>query len=168
MKESIYKVRGREVLDSRGNPAVEVEVETEGGDCAWAIVPSGASTGIHEAVELRDGGPRFHGRGVLKALSSVELIATEVVGLDVREQKLIDRLMIEMDGTENKSSLGGNAILGVSLACARAAAASSGKQLYEHVGMSEEGLLPVPFSTSSTVGSTPGTCWTSKSSWWPP
>ena len=145
MKESISSVKGREVLDSRGNPTVEVEVETEGGDHGWAIVPSGASTGIHEAVELRDGGPRYHGRGVLKAVSSVERIAAEIMGLDVREQGVIDRLMIELDGTENKSKLGGNAILGVSLACARAAAASTGKQLYEYVGEGEEGLLPVPF-----------------------
>ena len=145
MREYISEVRGREVLDSRGNPTVEVEVETEGGDCGWAIVPSGASTGIYEAVELRDGGSRFHGRGVLRALSSVALIASEVVGLDVREQEIIDRLMIELDGTENKSNLGGNAILGVSLACARAAAASEGEQLYEHVGAGEGGLLPIPF-----------------------
>jgi enolase len=145
MKESIFKVRGREVLDSRGNPTVEVDVETDGGDHGWAIVPSGASTGIHEAVELRDGGPRYHGRGVLKAVSSVERIATEVVGLDVREQEIIDSLMIELDGTENKSKLGGNAILGVSLACARAAAASTGKQLYEYAVMGEADLLPVPF-----------------------
>jgi enolase len=145
MKESISSVKGREVLDSRGNPTVEVEVETERGDHGWAIVPSGASTGIHEAVELRDGGPRYHGRGVLKAVSSVERIAAEIVGLDVREQGVIDRLMIELDGTENKSRLGGNAILGVSLACARAAAASTGKQLYEYVGEGEEGLMPAPF-----------------------
>ncbi|GAF75833.1 unnamed protein product, partial [marine sediment metagenome] len=145
MKESISSVKGREVLDSRGNPTIEVEVETEGGDLGWAIVPSGASTGVHEAVELRDGGPRYHGRGVLKAISSVECIAAEIVGLDVREQGVIDRLMIELDGTANKSKLGGNAILGVSLACARAAAASTGKQLYEYVGEGEEGLLPAPF-----------------------
>jgi len=145
MKESISSVKGREVLDSRGNPTIEVEVETEGGDHGWAIVPSGASTGIHEAVELRDGGPRYHGRGVLKAVSSVERIAAEILGLDVREQELIDRLMIDLDGTENKSKLGGNAVLGVSLACSRAAAASTGKQLYEYVGEGEEGLLPVPF-----------------------
>ena len=157
MKESISSVKGREVLDSRGNPTVEVEVETEGGDHGWAIVPSGASTGIHEAVELRDGGARYHGRGVLKAVSSVERIAAEVMGLDVREQGVIDRLMIELDGTENKSKLGGNAILGVSLACARAAAASTGKQLYEYVGEGEEGLLPVPFFNVINGGKHAGT-----------
>ena len=145
MRESVSRVRGREVLDSRGNPTVEVEVETEGDNYGWAIVPSGASTGTFEAVELRDGGPRYHGRGVLKAVSSVEHIATEIVGLDVREQEIIDRVMIELDGTENKSNLGGNAILGVSLACARAAAASTGKKLYEYVGEDGEGLLPAPF-----------------------
>ena len=145
MRELISRVKGREVLDSRGNPTVEVEVETEGGACGRAIVPSGASTGIYEAVELRDGGSRYHGRGVLKALASVERISSKILGLDVREQEAIDRLMIELDGTDNKSSLGGNAILGVSLACARAAAASMGKHLYESVGSGEEGLLPVPF-----------------------
>jgi len=145
MRELIFRVKGREVLDSRGNPTVEVEVETEGGACGWAIVPSGASTGIYEAVELRDGGSRYHGRGVLKALASVERISSEILGLDVREQEAIDRLMIELDGTDNKSNLGGNAILGVSLACARVAAASTGKQLYEYVGSGEERLLPVPF-----------------------
>ncbi len=145
MRESVSRVRGREVLDSRGNPTVEVEVETEGGDYGWAIVPSGASTGTFEAVELRDGGPRYHGRGVLKAVSSVERIANEIVGLDVREQEIIDRVMIELDGTENKSVLGGNAILGVSLACARAAAASTGERLYEYAGEGGEGPLPAPF-----------------------
>ncbi|TET72535.1 phosphopyruvate hydratase [Candidatus Bathyarchaeota archaeon] len=145
MKESISSVKGREVLDSRGNPTVEVEVETEGGYHGWAIVPSGASTGIHEAVELRDGGSRYHGQGVLKAVSSVERIAKEILGFDVREQGVIDRLMIELDGTENKSKLGGNAILGVSLACAKAAADSTGMQLYEYAGTGEADLLPVPF-----------------------
>ena len=157
MKESISSVKGREVLDSRGNPTVEVEVETEGGDHGWAIVPSGASTGIHEAVELRDGGARYHGRGVLKAVSSVERIAAEVMGLDVREQGVIDRLMIELDGTENKSKLGGNAILGVSLACARAAAASTGMQLYEYAGTGEADLLPVPFFNVINGGKHAGT-----------
>jgi enolase len=145
MRELISRVKGREVLDSRGNPTVEVEVETEGGACGRAIVPSGASTGIYEAVELRDGGSRYHGRGVLKAVASVERISSEILGSDVREQGAIDRLMIELDGTDDKSNLGGNAILGVSLACARAAAASKGKHLYECVGSGEEGLLPVPF-----------------------
>ena len=145
MKDSIARIVGREVLDSRGNPTVEVEVSTEGGVMGRAIVPSGASTGIYEAVELRDGGSRFHGRGVLKAISSVETISTHLIGRDVSEQEQIDRSMIELDGTENKSRLGGNAILGVSLACAKAAAASKGMRLYKYVGEGEADLLPVPF-----------------------
>jgi len=145
MKNSIARIVGREVLDSRGNPTVEVEVSTEGGATGRAIVPSGASTGIYEAVELRDGGSRFHGRGVLKALSSVEALSTELMGRDVTEQELIDRSMVELDGTENKSRLGGNAILGISLACAKVAAASKGMCLYEYVGEGEADLLPVPF-----------------------
>lgn len=145
VKNSIAKIKGREVLDSRGNPTIEVEVTTEGGAVGRAIVPSGASTGIYEAVELRDGGDRFHGKGVLKAVSSVELLESELVGTDVTEQGSIDALMIELDGTENKSILGGNALLGVSLACAKAAASSYGRWLYEHVGHGDADLLPVPF-----------------------
>ena len=144
----IKDVLARQVFDSRGNPTTEADVILEDGSCGRAAVPSGASTGKFEAVELRDGGPRYHGRGVLKAVSSVERIANEIVGLDVREQGIIDRVMIELDGTENKSNLGGNAILGVSLACARAAAASKGKQLYEYVMEGGEGLLPAPFFNS--------------------
>jgi len=146
MKKSISEIRAREVLDSRGNPTVEVDVETEGGDIGTAIVPSGASTGTYEALELRDGGRRYHGRGVLKAIASVsESIGPRLIGVDVREQRQIDRLMIELDGTENKSRLGGNAILGVSIACAKAAAASVGLQLYEYIGHDDPSLLPVPF-----------------------
>lgn len=146
MKHSISGVRAREVLDSRGNPTVEVEVETEGGASGAAIVPSGASTGLYEAVELRDGGSRYHGRGVLKAITSVsEAIRPRLIGVDAREQGQIDRIMIELDGTENKSRLGGNAVLGVSIACAKAAAASEGLQLYEYVAEDAPGLLPVPF-----------------------
>ncbi|MDH5201576.1 MAG: phosphopyruvate hydratase, partial [Candidatus Bathyarchaeota archaeon] len=127
MKHSISGVRAREVLDSRGNPTIEVEVETEGGASGAAIVPSGASTGLYEAVELRDGGSRYHGRGVLGAIASVsEAIGPRLIEVDVREQGQIDRIMIELDGTENKSRLGGNAVLGVSIACAKAAAASQG------------------------------------------
>jgi enolase len=145
MNNSIATIRAREVLDSRGNPTLEVEVTTRGGASGRAIVPSGASTGIYEAVELRDGGPRFHGKGVLKAISSVESIAEKLMGMDVGDQESIDRLMIELDGTQNKARLGGNAILGVSLASAKAAAASDGVRLYEHVGGGEACILPVPF-----------------------
>jgi enolase len=146
VKHSILEVRAREVLDSRGNPTVEVEVETEGGATGTAIVPSGASMGVHEAVELRDGGRRYHGMGVLKAVKGIsEIIVPRIVGMDVREQRVIDGLMIELDGSENKSRLGGNAILGVSIACAKTAAASEGLQLYEYVGGVDSGLLPVPF-----------------------
>jgi enolase len=145
MNNSITTIRAREVLDSRGNPTLEVEVTTRGGASGRAIVPSGASTGIYEAVELRDGGPRYHGKGVLKAISSVESIAKKLMGMDVGDQESIDRLMIELDGTQNKARLGGNAILGVSLASAKAAAAAEGVRLYEHVGGGDVGLLPVPF-----------------------
>lgn len=142
----ISNVRAREVLDSRGNPTVEVEVETRGGASGWAIVPSGASTGLYEAVELRDGGERFHGKGVLRAVAAVsEVIAPKVIGLDAKDQTNIDGLMIELDGTDNRSRLGGNSILGVSIACAKAAAASEGLQLYEYVGEGSPSLLPIPF-----------------------
>ncbi|MEE8354933.1 MAG: phosphopyruvate hydratase [Candidatus Bathyarchaeia archaeon] len=145
MKNSIASIRAREVLDSRGNPTLEVEVTTRGGASGRVIVPSGASTGIYEAVELRDGGPRYHGKGVLNAISSVESIAKKLIGMDVGAQESIDRLMIELDGTPNKARLGGNALIGVSLASAKAAAAAEGVRLYEHVGGGDAGLLPVPF-----------------------
>jgi len=142
----ISKVSAREVLDSRGNPTVEVEVETRGGARGWAIVPSGASTGLYEAVELRDGGERFHGKGVQKAVTAIsKIIAPQVIGLDARDQSGIDGLMIELDGTDNKSRLGGNSILGISIACAKAAAASEGLQLYEYVGEGGSSILPIPF-----------------------
>ena len=146
MKYAVSDIIAREVLDSRGNPTVEVDVITEGGVISSAIVPSGASTGIFEALELRDGGNRFHGKGVLKAIKSVtEVIFPKVKGMDVREQQKIDGLMIELDGTENKGNLGGNAILGVSIACARAAAASDNLKLYEYVAGDGPMVLPVPF-----------------------
>jgi enolase len=145
VNKTIAAIRAREVLDSRGNPTLEVEVTTVGGASGRAIVPSGASTGIYEAVELRDGGPRYHGKGVLKAISSVEIIAEKLLGLDVGDQESIDRLMIELDGTQNKARLGGNSILGVSLASAKAAAAAESVRLYEHVGGRDVRLLPVPF-----------------------
>ena len=146
MKHSISDIRAWEVLDSRGNPTLEVEVTTEGGVLDSAIVPSGVSTGTYEALELRDGGARYHGKGVLKAIKAVTgPIRSSLVGVDVREQRLIDDLMIELDGTENKSSLGGNSILGVSISCAKTAALSSGLRLYEYVAEGEASLLPVPF-----------------------
>jgi len=145
MNASIATIKAREVLDSRGNPTLEVEVTTGGGATGSAIVPSGASTGIYEAVELRDGGPRYHGKGVLTAISSVESIAKKLMGMDVGDQESIDRLMIELDGTQNKARLGGNALLGVSMASAKAAAAAEGVRLYEHVGGGDAVVLPVPF-----------------------
>jgi enolase len=145
MEDLIKAIHAREILDSRGNPTVEVEVVTENGFFGRAAIPSGASTGIYEAVELRDGGERYHGKGVTKAVSAVEgEIAAELVGFPVTEQRRLDEEMIRLDGTENKGRLGGNAILGVSVACAKAAAASSGVKLYEYVDP-EASLLPVPF-----------------------
>jgi enolase len=145
MRYSITSVRAREILDSRGNPTVEVEVVTEGGIIGSAAIPSGASTGIFEAVELRDGGKRFGGKGVAKAVDNVvKTIQPKIKGVDVRNQKEIDSIMIELDGTENKSKLGGNAMLGVSIACTRAAAASDGLRLYEHIDK-KANLLPIPF-----------------------
>ncbi len=143
---SIESVYAREVLDSRGNPTVEVEVSVEGGFLGRAIVPSGASTGAFEAVELRDGDKsRFLGKGVLKAVQNVnEIIAPELIGMNVFDQPLIDKVMIELDGTDNKGKLGANAILGVSLAVARAAAASLGLPLYQYIGGVNAKVLPVP------------------------
>ncbi|OUM98623.1 MAG: phosphopyruvate hydratase [Firmicutes bacterium ZCTH02-B6] len=142
----IETVKAREILDSRGNPTVEVEVHLVDGSVGRAAVPSGASTGAHEAVELRDGDKRrYLGRGVLQAVENVrERIAPEIVGMDALEQVEIDRLMIQLDGTPNKSRLGANAILGVSLAVAKAAAASVGLPLYRYVGGSAARDLPVP------------------------
>src|SRR6056297_732335 len=128
----ITDVYAREVLDSRGNPTIEVEVYTESGAFGRALVPSGASTGEHEAVELRDGDKdRYLGKGVTKAVDNVnEVIAPALIGYDVTEQVLIDKLMIELDGTKNKGKLGANAILGVSMACAHAGAEFAGLPLY--------------------------------------
>jgi len=143
---SIYDVFAREVLDSRGNPTVEVEVILESGSMGRAIVPSGASTGEREALELRDGDKkRYKGKGVLKAIENVnETIAPKLEGLDALEQAYIDNLMIELDGTENKSTLGANAILGVSMAVARAAADFVGLPLYQYIGGIRARELPVP------------------------
>lgn len=143
---AIIDVYAREVLDSRGNPTVEVEVYTEEGGFGRALVPSGASTGEYEAVELRDGDKnRYLGKGVLKAVENVnEIIAPEIIGLEVTDQVAIDRALIELDGTENKSKLGANAILGVSLAVARAAADELGLPLYQYLGGFNAKTLPVP------------------------
>ncbi|WP_297074293.1 phosphopyruvate hydratase [Thermococcus sp.] len=142
----ITAVIAREILDSRGNPTVEVEVYTPV-SMGRAAVPSGASTGTHEAVELRDGGKRYHGKGVRRAVENVnKIIAPEIIGMDVTWQRDIDRLMIELDGTENKSNLGANAILGVSLAVARAAANALGLPLYQYIGGTNAYVMPVPMS----------------------
>ncbi len=142
----ILHVSGREILDSRGNPTVEVDVELECGIVGRAAVPSGASTGAHEAVELRDGDPgRYHGKGVLRAVNAVRTeLADNVRGMDAALQADIDRLMCRLDGTPNKSRLGANAILGVSLATARAAASASGQQLYRYLGGNSAHVLPTP------------------------
>ena len=142
----IIDIYAREILDSRGNPTVEVEVTTESGAFGRALVPSGASTGVPEALELRDGDKgRYLGKGTLKAVENVnELIAPAIEGLDVRDQLLIDKTMIELDGTENKSKFGANAMLGVSLACARAAADFSGLSLYNYLGGVNAKQLPLP------------------------
>ena len=148
MKEflAIENVRALEILDSRGNPTVQVEVETEGGFIGVASVPSGASTGSFEAVELRDGDKnRYKGKGVQKAVENVnKKISKEIIGMNVYEQKNIDETMIKLDDTPNKSNLGANAILGVSLAVAKAAAESLGMDLYEYIGGKQAKELPVP------------------------
>ena len=147
-------INARQVLDSRGNPTVEVEVFTESGAMGRAAVPSGASTGEHEAVELRDGGVEFLGKGVTKAVENVrEIIAPELIGLPVTQQNLIDQIMIEADGTSNKGNLGANAILGVSLAVAKAAAAHLRMPLYKYVGGVNANTLPVPMMNVINGGS---------------
>ena len=149
--EDIY---ARQIFDSRGNPTIEVDVITETGDMGRAAVPSGASTGIHEAVELRDGGDDYMGKGVLNAIDNVNnIIAPELIGFDVTEQTLLDKIMIELDGTENKSKLGANAILGVSLAIARAAASALGMPLYRYIGGVNANTLPVPMMNIINGGS---------------
>ncbi|AMJ59893.1 phosphopyruvate hydratase [Bosea sp. PAMC 26642] len=143
---AIIDIIGRQILDSRGNPTVEVDVVLEDGSMGRAAVPSGASTGAHEAVELRDGDKsRYLGKGVLKAVEAVNFaIAEALVAMDAEDQVAIDEAMIELDGTENKSKLGANAILGVSLAVAKAAAESAGLPLYRYVGGTSARVLPVP------------------------
>jgi len=150
----ISKVHARQIFDSRGNPTVEVDVTTERGAIGRAAVPSGASTGEHEAVELRDGGKSFMGKSVNKAVQNVnKLIANEINGKSIFNQNEIDNSMIELDGTENKSKLGANAILGVSLACIRAASIESKKPLYKYIGGEDARTLPVPMINIVNGGS---------------
>tara|TARA_R110000751_G_scaffold29734_1_gene76501 strand:- start:248672 stop:249964 length:1293 start_codon:yes stop_codon:yes gene_type:complete len=150
----IINIHARQILDSRGNPTVEVDVVTENGIMGRAAVPSGASTGEHEAVELRDGGDSFMGMGVGKAVNNVNtIIAEELIGTSVFEQNYIDQTMIELDGTPNKSKLGANAILGVSLAAAKAAANELGMPLYRYVGGVSANTLPVPMMNIINGGS---------------
>ena len=150
----ILDIHARQIFDSRGNPTVEVDVITENGVLGRAAVPSGASTGEHEAVELRDGGDDFMGKGVLKAVQNVnETIAEEVIGYSVFEQNTIDKLMIDLDGTPNKAKLGANAILGVSLAIAKAAANELNIPLYRYVGGVSANTLPVPMMNIVNGGS---------------
>jgi len=150
----ILDIHARQIFDSRGNPTVEVDVITENGVMGRAAVPSGASTGEHEAVELRDGGDDYMGKGVLKAVENVnEIIAKEVIGYSVFEQNTIDQIMIELDGTPNKAKLGANAILGVSLAAAKAAANELNQPLYRYIGGVSANTLPVPMMNIVNGGS---------------
>ena len=151
---SIAKIHARQILDSRGNPTVEVDVTTSDGFFGRAAVPSGASTGEHEAVELRDGGNTYMGKGVLKAVNNVnDILAPALLGMSVFEQESIDNTMIDLDGTPNKSNLGANAVLGISLAVAKAAAAASGKPLYQYIGGPSAKTLPVPMMNIINGGS---------------
>ena len=150
----IIKVHARQILDSRGNPTIEVDVITENGTLGRAAVPSGASTGEHEAVELRDGGKHWMGKGVTKAVENVNTrIAEILLGVSVFEQNLIDQMMLDLDTTSNKSNLGANAILGVSLAVAKAAANELGMPLYRYVGGVSGNTLPVPMMNIINGGS---------------
>lgn len=153
--EQIVKIKARQILDSRGNPTIEVDVFTDRGILGRAAVPSGASTGIHEAVELRDGDEkRFLGKGVLKAVSNVNnALNEELKGMYVLDQGKIDAAMIKLDGTENKSNLGANAILGVSLACAKAAAQITNQHLYRYIGGVNANILPIPMMNILNGGS---------------
>jgi enolase len=146
LKTAIIDIKGREILDSRGNPTVEADVILEGGIIGRASVPSGASTGEYEAVELRDGDKeRYSGKGVTKAVSNVNtFIKKRIIGMDASDQVLIDQMMIDLDGTANKSKLGANAILTVSLACAKASAAALGVPLYRYIGGSNAKITPIP------------------------
>ena len=151
---NIEIIHARQILDSRGNPTLEVEVVTAEGAFGRAAVPSGASTGIHEAVELRDGGDMWMGKGVSQAVDNVnEILSEELYGFDVTEQRLIDQVMLDIDGTENKSNIGANAILGVSLAVAKAAADTVRQPLYGYVGGANTAVLPVPMMNILNGGS---------------
>ena len=154
-KTAISKIRAREIFDSRGNPTVEVDITLQDGSFGRAAVPSGASTGEHEAVELRDGDKsRFLGKGVLKAVNNINsILSSTVIGLDALQQDNVDRTMIKADGTHNKSKLGANAILGVSMATARAAANHLQIPLYQHLGTSESNLIPAPMMNILNGGS---------------
>ena len=150
----IINIHARQIFDSRGNPTIEVDVTTENGYLGRAAVPSGASTGEHEAVELRDGGKDFMGKGVLNAVDNVNtIIAQELLGFSVFEQNKVDQMMIDLDGTPNKSKLGANAILGVSLATSKAAAAELGIPLYRYIGGVSANTLPVPMMNIINGGS---------------
>lgn len=157
---NIANIFARQILDSRGNPTIEVDVLTEGGIIGTAAVPSGASTGVHEAVELRDNDEKvYKGKGVLKAVQNVnEVLAEELKGVLVTEQGTIDKMMIEIDGTPNKGNLGANAILGVSLACAKAAANSTGQALYRYVGGVNANTLPIPMMNIINGGAHADNC----------
>ena len=151
---SIKQILAREILDSRGNPTIEVDVRLEGGASGRALVPSGASTGEHEAWELRDGDKkRYSGKGVLKAVGNVNgAIADAIRGCDARDQAKIDNRMIELDGTPNKKNLGANALLGVSLAVAHAAAAAEKLSLFRYLGGPEAKVLPIPMMNILNAG----------------
>ena len=150
----ITKIHARQILDSRGNPTVEVDVTTEKGYFGRAAVPSGASTGEHEAVELRDGGSSFMGKGVSNAVKNVNNVLSEaILGMSVFNQEEIDKKMIDLDGTPNKSKLGANSILGISLAVAKAAAAESQISLYKYIGGKGATTLPVPMMNIINGGS---------------
>jgi enolase len=145
MSAKISSVKALQILDSRGNPTVSVKVILDDGSTGLASVPSGASTGEHEAIELRDGDVgRYRGKGVLSAISNIDRIASIITGMDATDQSALDAKLVEIDGTKNKGSLGANAILGVSLAVARAAALSEGKELFEYIGKGSGSVLPVP------------------------
>jgi enolase len=145
MSATIAEVTARQILDSRGNPTVEVDVRLDSGALGCAAVPSGASTGVHEALELRDGGEAYGGKGVTRAVANVRgEIAQAVRGLDPADQESLDRRLIDLDGTPNKGRLGANAILGVSLAAAKAAAADAGVSLFRYLGGDAARTLPVP------------------------
>ena len=150
----IFKVNARQIFDSRGNPTVEVDVITESGSIGRAAVPSGASTGEHEAVELRDGGKKYMGKGVLNAIKNInEIISPALIGSSVFAQKNIDEKMIELDGTSNKSKLGANSILGVSLACAKSASIEKSISLFKYLGSKKSNILPVPMMNIINGGS---------------